>query len=113
MEVLHCNAQPNAGRSFALHLNEWKKIGTPYTILCWIENGVPLPLHNVPRLCILHNFCLDNLQTLFVEEELSHLLRLGAICPLGHLETPHISPIGVVPKKNGSSQLIIDMQLLT
>jgi len=37
--------------------------------------------------------------------------------PRGHLppwllETPHISPIGVVPKKNGSSQLIINMQLL-
>jgi len=48
-------------------------------ILHWIENGVPLPLHNVPQLCILRNFCLDNLQTSFVEEELSRLLRLGAI----------------------------------
>jgi len=81
MEVLHCDAQPSAGRSFALHLNKWKKIGAPYTILRWIENGVPLPLHNVPRLRILRNFRLDNLQTSFVEEELSHLLRLGAILP--------------------------------
>jgi len=48
MEVLHCNAQPSAGRSFALHLNKWKKIGAPYTILCWIKNRVPLPLHNIP-----------------------------------------------------------------
>jgi len=112
MEVLHCNAQPSAGRSFALHLNKWKKIGAPYTILCWIENGVPLPLHNVPQLCILRNFRLDNLQTSFVEEELYHLLRLGAICPLGCLETPHISPIGLVPKKNSGSRLIINMRLL-
>jgi len=79
MEVLHCDAQPSAGRSFALHLNEWKKIGAPYMILCWIENRVPLPLHNIPRLRILRNFHLDNLQTLFVEEELSRLLRLVAI----------------------------------
>jgi len=48
----------------------------------------------------------------FVEEELSHLLCLGAICPLGCLETPHVSPIGVVPKKSGGSQLVINMQLL-
>jgi len=112
MEVLHCNAQPSAGRSFALRLNLWKKISAPYMILCWIKNGVPLPLHNVPRLCILRNFHLDNLQTLFVEEELSRLLCLGAICPLGHLETPHVSSIGVVPKKNCGSRLIINMRLL-
>jgi len=112
MEVPHCNAQPSPGCSFALWLNKWKKIGAPYMILCWIENGVPLPLHKVPQLCILRNFCLDNLQTLFVEEELSHLLCLGAICPLGCLETPHVSPIGVVPKKKSGSQLIINMRLL-
>jgi len=103
MEGLPCDAQPSAGLPFALRLKEWKKIGTPYMILCWIKNRVPLPLHNVPRLCILRNFHLDNLQTAFVKEELFYLLRLGAICPLGCLETPHVSPIGVVPKKNGSS----------
>jgi len=112
MEGPRCNAQPSEGCSFAPWLNKWKKIGAPYTILCWIKNGVPLPLHNTPQLCILHNFHLDNLQTAFVEEEISCLLRLGAICPLSCLETPHVSPIGVVPKKNGGSQLIINMQLL-
>jgi len=112
MEGPCCNAQPSAGCSFAPQLNKWKKIRAPYMILHWIKNGVPLPLHNAPRLCILRNFCLDNLQTAFVEEELSRLLRLGAICPLGCLETPHVSPIGMVPNKNSGSQLIIDMQLL-
>jgi len=103
MEEPHCNTQPSAGCSFALQLREWKKIGAPYTILCWIENGVPLPLHNAPQLRVLCNFHLDNLQSTLVEEELSHLLCLGAIHPLGCLETPHISPIGVVPKKSGGS----------
>jgi len=112
IEGPRCNAQPSTGCSFALQLNEWKKIGAPYTILCWIKNRVPLPLHNAPQLCVLCNFHLDNLQTAFVEEELSCLLHLGAIHPLCCLETPHISPIGVVPKKNSGSQLIIDMQLL-
>jgi len=101
MEEPCCDAQPSAGRSFAPQLSKWKRIGAPYTILCWIN----LPLHNAPQLCVLRNFCLDNLQLEFVEEELSHLLCLclGAICLLGHLETPHASPIGVVPKKNGGS----------
>jgi len=112
MEGLRCNTQPSAGCSFAPQLNKWKKIGAPYTILHWIKNRVPLPIHNTPQLCILCNFRLDNLQTVFVEEELSRLLCLRAIHLLGCLETPHVSPIGVVPKKNGSSQLIIDMQLL-
>jgi len=47
-----------------------------------------------------------------VEEELSCLLCLGAICPLGFLETSHVSPIGVVPKKSSGSRLVINMQLL-
>jgi len=103
MEGQRCNAQPSAGCSFALQLIKWKKIGAPYIILCWIENRVLLPLHNVSQLCILRNFHLDNLQTAFVEEELFCLLCLGAICPLDCLETPDVSPIGVVPKKNGGS----------
>jgi len=106
------DAQQSAGCSFVTRLHEWKRIGASYTILRWIENGVPLPLHNAPRLRVLRNFHLDDLQVAFVEEELSRLLHLGAVCPLGRLETPHVSPIGVVPKKNGGSRLIIDMCLL-
>jgi len=39
-------------------------------------------------------------------------LCLGAISFLGFLEKLHVSPIGVVLKKNGGSQLIINMRLL-
>lgn len=105
-------AWQSAGRTFASRLDKWKEIKAPFTILRWIVNGVPLPLHNVPRLRVLQNFRLDDLQIAFVEEELERLLRLGAIRVLGQSEQAHISPIRVVPKKNGKHRLIIDMRLL-
>lgn len=107
-----CNAWPSAGHTFTPQLNKWKEIGALFTILHWIVNGVPLPLHNVPCLHVLCNFHLDNLQVAFMEDKLKHLLQIGAVHLLGSSENTHISPIGVVLKKNGKHHLIINMRLL-
>ncbi len=112
MEGLHRDSSPGDRPSFKSRLHEWQKIKAPVTILQWIVNSVPLPLHNVPRLQVLQNHHLDDLQAAFLDEEIARLLREKAIRLLGSEEKAMISPLGVVTKKNSKFQPIVDMRFI-
>lgn len=90
----------------------WRQEGASPTLLCWIHLGVPLPLWQLPALHTLHNHQLKPLEEEFVEGEINWLLQEQALWELLPHKEALFSPIGIIPKKNGKLQLIVNMCLL-
>lgn len=90
-------------------IEAWQSIQAPPYVLDWISDGVPVPFHTLPAGFHLPNKQLSFAQSVFVQQELNELLRVGAIVETKNPPTC-ISPIGVVPKRGGKSRLIVDLR---
>ena len=92
-------------------LHAWKDIGAPDTVLEWLQDGVKLPFSAEPAPFELPNRQLSTKHSQFVDGEITKLLLQGVIERVP--EKPHcVSPIGVVPKRNGKLRLITDLRAL-
>jgi len=87
---------------------DWRHLHNP---LLDQEQGTPPPPQCSPTLCPPQLLSGQSPDSFHGGRTFPSPLPRGH-SPLGCLETPHISPIGLVPKKNSGSQLIIGMQLL-
>src|SRR5688572_9396898 len=98
----------------ALHSRRkvWARIPHVPAFVCrWVRKGFSIPLTQFPPKLWLPNRPMPVDYQQFVERELQRLLDMKAIARLD--KCPHIvSPIGVVPKKNGKLRLIIDLRRL-
>ena len=96
--------------SLARHWKEWKKLGTVSNLMLrWIKEGVPIQFRSLPFPTILNNRQMSTQHQQYVDQEIIKLLQSGAISQVNQIPTV-VSPIGVVPKKNGKLRMIIDLR---
>ena len=93
------------------NVEEWRKIGANSDVIEWISNGIKIPFHSVPAQFSFPNRVFKRHESYFIRSEIKRLLNSECIRevdtqPLG------ISPISVVPKKNGEFRLILDLRHL-
>ena len=90
---------------------EWRKIGTSPMVLDWLENGFPIRLRNSQPPFRQLNRKLSEEHRNFITVHIQELLALGAI---EQTTTPPmcVSPIAVVPKKNGKLRMILNLKRL-
>jgi hypothetical protein len=89
----------------------WKNIGCDATVLEWVVIGAPLHFKTIPLKTFKPNPRFTPVHRCFIRSELQELLKKGAIevC----LQKPNfISPLNVVPKKNGKFRLICNLKSL-
>jgi len=92
-------------------LHTWRRIGASETVLNWIEHGVTIPFTSEPDTFEYNNRKFSAREALFIDKELSELLKTGAVKCAD--QQPHcVSPLNVVPKKGGKLRLIIDLRHL-
>lgn len=122
--------------SLARHLESWRRVQAPRSVLSHIECGVPLrwempppAMRRAPR-----NACFTDHERAFVESEINELVRVRAIergpelrgevygrywsevtgdNPEAESFVRRVSPLGVVPKGEGGLRLIYNMSRLT
>lgn len=98
--------------SLRRRLHQWRRTGAASkTALRWISSGVLLPLRLYPPIFQIPNHLLKPEFTIFIDQEVSRLLAMGAISETNSTKV-FCSPLGVVPKKNGKLRLITDMRVL-
>ena len=89
----------------------WERIGTNKTVLNWIETGVQIQVDDEPSQFCLQNWKLSLHETLFIDNEIRNLVKVGALQI--STEKPFcVSPLGCVPKKNGTYRIIVDLRRL-
>ena len=93
------------------YLNHWHYINTPTTVYNWINNGVDLQFTSTPTPFEMNNHMLTYKQSQFVDQEISELLKIGAI-EICKKRPKFISSIGCVPKKGGKLRMIVDLREL-
>jgi hypothetical protein len=89
---------------------EWKRRVSNPTVISWISEGAPIPFHRSPRPFHLQNRPTPKVQREFITQEIEKLLTQGTIKE--SQQATCISPIGVVPKKNGKMRMIVDMRMV-
>jgi hypothetical protein len=89
-------------------------VRAPRFVLDWIERGFPITFGEAgpPPRRRLANRIMRPEEVAFVDAELERLVKEGAVRPATEDEVEVVSPLGVVPKKNGKSRLIVDMRYL-
>lgn len=93
------------------HLQNWVDIDANEQVLEWIDNGVKLPLTNIPAPFELHNRSFSSKQYSFIDAEIKELVAKGVLCEVSY--KPHcVSPVSCVPKKGGKLRLITDLRCL-
>lgn len=99
------------GSTLSNKISAWRDIGAPETVLRWISDGVELPFSAEPEPFEISNRPLSFEYKQFVDSEISKLVLSGVI---EHVQQrPHcVSPLGVIPKKNGKLRLITDLREL-
>jgi len=85
---------------------EWKRRVSNPTVISWISEGAPIPFHRSPRPFHLQNRPTPKVQREFITQEIEKLLTQGTIKE--SQQATCISPIGVVPKKNGKMRMIVE-----
>lgn len=95
------------------HLAAWKEIGAPERVLEWIESGYPIPWRDgqapAAQPAPPDNPTLSAKESAFVDEEVSQLLRLGAIERTTPEQVRYLSPLKVTPKKNNKLRLVLNL----
>ena len=99
------------GNQLKQNVEEWRKIGASSEVIDWISNGIKIPFQRVPAQFSFPNRVFKRHESYFIRSEIKRLLISECIRevdtqPLG------ISPISVVPKKNGEFRLILDLRHL-
>ena len=80
------------------------------TIASWILEGAPIPFSMTPPSSTLRNYPMTPAQEGFITEQVNSLLEAGTIRQVNSAH--NISPLGVVPKKNGKLRMILDLRLV-
>ena len=82
----------------------WEDIGASDVVIDWVSNGIKLPFTREPERCVFDNPSFTRDQSSFARAELSKLLSEGIVeC---------VSPLKVIPKKNGKFRLICDLRFV-
>ena len=92
-------------------IDSWKRINAGETVLNWIEEGVPIPFNDRPGHRYIPNPKFNKVHYEFIQKEIGRLLSIGAI-EICQMKPRFISPLNVVPKKNGSYRLITNLKCL-
>ena len=82
-------------------------IGAPEYVIQWIKEGVKLPFIKEPNHCFYSNRVSGKKQSFFMDEQISKLLKTGAV-KLVNYKPRCILAMQCVPKKGGKLQLIMD-----
>eukprot|EP01102_Stenamoeba_stenopodia_P007288 TRINITY_DN203_c0_g1_i1.p1 TRINITY_DN203_c0_g1~~TRINITY_DN203_c0_g1_i1.p1 ORF type:complete len:627 (+),score=30.83 TRINITY_DN203_c0_g1_i1:642-2522(+) len=113
MEAHIRNPEGEVAGSLQRHQQAWESLSTATSWhLDIIRHGLPLPFHSIPHSNMrFPNRSLGEEDRAFARSEIGRLLKLRAI---SEVSTPPavISPLGVVPKKNGKKRLIVDLRWL-
>jgi len=88
----------------------WKENCPNPLIKQWICHGAPIPFSAPPPRFHLNNYNLTTTQADYITEEINKLLQAGTIKETSSAH--NISPLGVVPKKNGKLRMILDLRRL-
>lgn len=98
------------GGSIQQKYKYWTRITTNSTVLNWIENGVTIPFTSTPKPFQIDNPKFSLKEWLFLDQEISRLLKSGCIESCSDIPQ-FVSPIKTVPKKK-SFRLITDFRHL-
>ena len=89
----------------------WERIGASDTVIDWITDGITISFKREPEPSVVNNPLFSDSENKFVCAELEKLLANGVVERVD--ETPRcVSPLKVVPKKNGKFRLICDLRYL-
>ncbi len=92
-------------------LHEWEKIGANFEVLEWIQHGVRIPFKTIPSQFYYKNRVFKRHESYFIRCELKKLLQSECIKKVD-TNPKGVSPLSVVPKKNHSFRLILDLRHL-
>ena len=76
----------------------------------WSPQGAQIPFTSIPPPSNLNNYPMTPVQEEFITEQIKSLLLAGTIRVVS--QAHNISPLGVVPKKNGKLRMILDLRLV-
>jgi hypothetical protein len=91
-----------------LSFKKWEEQVKNPVILQWVKDGANIPFSRLPPPSRSRNRPMTREQEIFVSTEIQKLLQTGKIKETSSATC--ISPIGVVPKKNGKMRMIVDMR---
>ena len=97
--------------SLKKNIDEWIKIGANSDVIQWIKNGVSLPFSSAPIGYECKNHALNVEQAVFIDREVSNLLKSKVISRVDY-KPFCVNAIGCVPKKNKKLRLIVDLRPL-
>ena len=90
----------------------WQSIGASEYVLKIIEHGYFLSFVALPPPMHAHNLPSALAHSRYVTQQVITLVAAGAVVPVTASDLIVISPLGVVPKKNGKLRLILDLRYL-
>jgi hypothetical protein len=93
-------------------LPAWNQTRASNWVLRAIKDGVKFPFTSRPPAFASPNGNLDSEQSAFAWGEVQRLLALGAVQRVSRADISVLSPVFVVPKKNGKNRLIIDLRFM-
>lgn len=101
-----------SGASLRESAEEWREIGAPLSVIQWIERGVEIPFTQLPAEQVsFKNKLFNKLETQFLDKEIQDLCDQRCIVKC-EVRPFIVSPINLVPKKDGSFRLITDLRYL-
>ena len=90
-----------------LNVEGYKRIGAPQHVIDWISKGVELTFHKEPNKCCYKNRISGMKQVLFMDQQISKLLKQKAIKEVKS-KPKCILAMQCVPKKGGKLRLVMD-----
>ena len=91
------------------NIDFWRKIGASQFVLDIIENGYAIPFYETPRKAEFSNNASALSHSLFVEESIKELCKLGHVVRMK--EKPIVvNPLTVSVNKKGKERLILDLR---
>ena len=93
------------------NIKYWETISNNTTVLNWIREGVRLPFNERPDSFYFNNRKFNAKEAEFIDKEVNRLLKTGCIVRTNESNPSYVSPINVVPKKNGF-RLVTDLRHL-
>lgn len=92
-------------------VTEWRRIGASPMILDWLENGFPIRFKGDQTEFYLANKDMNIEHKSFIASHINELLQQGAIERTTTIPKC-VSPIAVVPKKNGKLRMVLNLKRL-
>ena len=93
-------------------VDEWRAIGAPANVIQWIEHGVQIPFMKVPTEPVeFKNRKFNKTEVQYLDKEIQELCDLKCIVKC-EVRPFIVSPINLVPKKDGSFRIVTDLRHL-